>query len=74
MKIVSVRKELGNTAIFDARQEELDYRSNAYKYSREEIDGHKVIYQHPDTGDVVILLDDKRMAVLYALDLDIEEK
>jgi len=67
MILVSIRNDLGDVFIPDARE---DYRTC---YSRDDLDGQKVIYQHPETGDVIVLLDDKRMAVLYSIDLDFEE-
>jgi hypothetical protein len=63
---VAVRKDLGTDLIPDTRE---NYRG---WYSRQEIDGQEVLYQHPETGDVVVLLDGTSMAVLYSIDLDFE--
>ena len=67
MKIV-IRKDLERDSIPDSREE---YRT---WYTRQDVDGREMLYQHPETGDVVILLDDKTMAVLYSVDLDFEER
>jgi hypothetical protein len=65
---VAIRKDLGNDLIPDTRS---DYRE---WYSREDVDGQEVLYQHPETGDVVISLESMSMAVLYSIDLDFEER
>lgn len=67
MKVV-IRKDLERDSIPDSREE---YRT---WYTRQDVDGKDVLYQHPETGDVVILLADKTMAVLYSIDLDFEER
>lgn len=67
MKVV-IRKDLERDSIPDSREE---YRT---WYTRQDVDGKDVLYQHPETGDVVILLEDKTMAVLYSIDLDFEER
>jgi hypothetical protein len=65
---VAIRKDLCNDFIPDTRS---DYRE---WYSREDVDGQEVLYQHPETGDVVVLLESMSMAVLYSIDLDFEER
>ena len=67
MKIV-IRKDLERDSIPDSRDE---YRT---WYTRQDVDGREMLYQHPETGDVVILLNDLTMAVLYSVDLDFEER
>jgi len=67
MKVV-IRKDLERDSIPDSREE---YRT---WYTRQDVDGKDVLYQHPETGDVVILLNNRTMAVLYSVDLDFEER